>query len=402
MKSDERVEQGIRDGLAGWVAFRRQLHQHPEIAYQEFETARLVAERLRALPGWEVVTGVAKTGVVAVLGRDRPGPCIALRADMDCLPMEDQSGRPWSSRRPGFAHTCGHDGHTTMLLGAAEVLSHLRDELAGPVKLVFQPAEEGGAGGEAMVAEGVLENPPVAAMFGQHGFGDRAMALGQMGICRGPAMAGGVVFKVIVRGKGGHAAIPHEAVDPIHAAAQIVTSAQSIISRWNLALDPLVVTFGKFHAGTATNIIPDHAVLEGTIRALRPEVLEAAKAEFTRLAMGVAAAHRTVAEVQMLNGYPPVVNDARAHAYATAIAQSVLGEANVMPDYPPVMGSEDFAFYARAVPSTFSFLGLRPADVPEVPGCHHPAFDFNDDALVPGIRYFVELARHFAHRWPAG
>lgn len=380
-------------------ALRRELHAHPELGYAEVWTAGKVAAFLEALGGWDLQTGVAETGIVATLGAELPGPMVALRADMDALPMEEASGVPHASKIPGVAHACGHDGHTVMLLGAARLLTNLRDELAGPVRLLFQPAEEGGAGGARMVEEGALVNPPVAAIFGLHNMPDPATQAGELCLCPGAAMAGTGTFTIKLHGVGGHAAAPHRTVDPIVAGAQVVTALQSIVAR---QIDPVasaVVSVTQFHAGSAFNVIPPQAVLKGTFRALDETVLEQTQVRIVERATGIASAMGVRAEIEIAINYPVLRNDARAGAYFEAVVEAAGRKADFR-TIPPMLGGEDFAFYQQKVPGAFWFLAARPADKAEVPFCHHPAFDFNDDLIADGVRFHVETARRFARLWP--
>ncbi|MFP4540482.1 MAG: M20 family metallopeptidase [Opitutales bacterium] len=379
-------------------AFRRDLHRHPELAYAEHRTAAKVAERLRELPGWEVETGIAETGVVATLGRDLPGPAVALRADMDALPIEEQTGLPHASQVPGMMHACGHDGHTAMLLGAAIALSHLRAELAGPVRLLFQPAEEGGAGGQRMVEAGVLENPSIAAVFGVHNMPFRRSRVGQLCLCPGAAMAGTATFDITVHGRGGHAAAPHVAIDPIYLGSTLVNALQGIVARRTDPVGSAVVTVTKFHAGTAYNVIPGEARLSGTIRALDDEVMAQTSDLVRTQSEGLIAALGGRAEVTITPGYPVLRNHPQTDEYLRTVIRELGREADYL-EVDPIMGGEDFAYFAQKVPSTFWFLASRPADQAEVPFCHHPEFDFNDEVLADGIRMHLELARRFARTW---
>ncbi len=377
---------------------RRDLHAHPELGYEERRTARIVAEELRSLPGVEVRTGIAGTGVVALLGAGLPGPCAALRADMDALPLEEASGVPHASKYPGKMHACGHDGHTAMLVGAAHVLHAFADELRGPVKLIFQPAEEGGGGALKMREAGVLRNPDVAAVFGLHNMPSPDLSAGDIALCDGPMMAGAGVFEITVRGRGGHAAVPQACVDPVYVGAQIVNALQSVVSRSNDPLDSLVVSVTKFNAGSARNIIPETAVLAGTFRALDAAVLRQAEERIRARAEDVARAFGAVAEVDIRLGYPPVVNDPRANALVRDAAVEA-GTGDRLKTTRPILGSEDFAYYLEEVPGCFWFLGSRPAARPQVPFCHNPAFDFNDAVLGDGIFMHVEIALRFAELW---
>jgi amidohydrolase len=345
---------------------------------------------------------VAVTGLVVTLDADKPGPCIALRADMDCLPIEEETGLGYASQTPGLMHACGHDGHTAALVGAAVVLAQLRDELRGPVKFLFQPAEEGGAGGKRMVDEGALERPRAEAVFGIHNMPANDLQLGEVAWRPGPFMGGSFDFVIEVTGRGGHAASPHTTIDAIYVGAQIVNALQALVSRQSNPVETLVVTVGKFHAGTATNVIPETARLEGTVRSLQPEVLGVMPDRLRAIVRGTAETFGASADLAIIPGYPVTVNDARAASYVERVARAVVGDRRVRPEYPPMLGSEDFSFYQLARPGCFYFLGTRPPHTVMVPLCHHPKFDFNDDVLPLAITMHCELARRFAREWGAG
>lgn len=381
---------------------RRELHANPEPGYKEVATAARAAAMIEGLPGFSLRRNVAVTGVVATLDGNKSGPCVALRADMDCLPIQEETGLPHASTKPGLMHACGHDGHTAALVGAALVLAQVRDELRGPVKFIFQPAEEGGAGGRRMVEEGALENPHVEAIFGHHNMPGSDLALGDVVLRPGPFMGGTCDFAIEVRGRGGHAAAPHTAVDPIYVGAQIVNALQSLVSRTNNPVETLVITVGRFHAGTATNIIPECAQLEGTIRSLSPEVLRLAPERVAALARSIAAAHGAIAEVRLMPGYPVTVNDTRAAEYVASVSRVVAGADHVHANHPPSLGAEDFSYFLQARTGCYYFIGTRPPDTPAVPFCHHPRFDYNDDALPLAIEMHCELARRFAASWNHG
>ena len=378
---------------------RRELHAQPELGYKEVATVARVTSMLETLPGLTLRRNVAVTGLVATLGATKSGPCVALRADMDCLPIQEETGLPYASTKPGLMHACGHDGHTAALVGAALVLAQIRDELSGPVKFIFQPAEEGGAGGRRMTEEGALENPHVDAIFGHHNMPGADLALGDVMLRPGPFMGGTCDFTIEVRGRGGHAASPHTAVDPIYVGAQIVNALQSLVSRTTNPVETLVVTVGRFHAGTATNIIPETAELEGTIRSLSPDMLKHAPERLAALGRSIAAAHGAVAEVRLHPGYPVTVNDDRAAAYVADVARVVAGTEHVRADYPPTLGAEDFSYFLQARTGCYYFVGTRPPERAHVPFCHHPKFDYNDDALPLAIEMHCELARQFANAW---
>jgi len=308
--------------LPAITALRHEIHAHPELGFEEVETARRVVSHLQRLPNLKIQTGVAKTGVVAVLNAGKPGPCVGLRADMDCLPIVEESDISYKSTCPGKMHACGHDGHTATLVGAAMVLSRLADELPGQVKFIFQPAEEGGGGGEVMCNEGVLENPKVDAIFALHGW--PLLDLGVVGVRGGPSLAATNPFEITVHGVGSHAAWPHGGVDPIVAGAHIVTALQTVVARNSDPLDSVVVTVGKFHAGTAVNIIPPTAELAGTIRTLRPETRVKTVERVRQIAEHTAAALGARAEVRIREGYPALVNDEAAAALVAEVATAAV------------------------------------------------------------------------------
>ncbi len=357
----------IQQAIPSLVDLRHDLHAHPELCFEEHETARRVLEQLEPLANLEIRTGVAGTGIVATLNADRPGPCVALRAELDALPIEEQTGLPYASRRPGRMHACGHDGHLTCLVGAARVLSQIADQLPGKVKFIFQPAEEGGAGADLMCREGVLDDPPVDAIFALHGWPE--LDLGTVGIRPGEMMASMDKWTMTVHGVSGHAAFPHLCVDPIVAAAQVTTALQTVASRTANPLESVVLTVAMFHAGTASNIIPPSAELAGTIRALDSTLRDRAIAQFQHIATQTASALGARAEIAFAQGYPVLKNDPTTTALIHQIAQEVVAPDNVQMPIPPTMGSEDFAFYAQQVPATFWLLGVGdPPPPPPPPG----------------------------------
>lgn len=388
----ERVDQEF-DRL---VEIRHELHAHPELGYQEHETSRRIVGWLGEMEGVEVRTGLARgTGVLATLDSGRPGPTVVLRADIDALPIVEQSGLPWASTNDGVMHACGHDGHTTCLLGAASVLSKMRDELTGRVRFMFQPAEESGGGAVGMIADGSLdeEGRPVDAVFGLHGWPGRK--IGEVATRPGPLMASTDSFLVIVHGKGSHGAYPHIGVDPIVAAGGIVMALQTVVSR---RLDPLasgVVTVGKIHAGTAINIVPETAELSGTIRSLDPEVRKQLCEEVERVILETAAAFGCRAEAKVGGGYPVTINNHAMCDLVARTAREALGEENFDPDQPPSMGGEDFSYYLEKVPGCFFFIGTCPRDRDEYPSIHTPLYDFTDEAIRVGVRMHCELVRRF-------
>lgn len=366
--------------------WRRDIHKHPELGYQETRTAGIIAEKLRAWGMDSVETGIGKTGVVGVLhGKGGPGRAILLRSDIDALPMQEETGAPHASVNDGRMHACGHDGHTTMLLGAAKHLSETRN-FEGTVFFCFQPAEEGGAGAKAMIDDGLFDRYPAEHVYGMHNW--PGMAAGKFATIAGPAMASADEFEITVRGSGGHAAQPHESNDPIVAGAQIVTALQSIVARRVDPLRPAVVSVTQFHSGTAFNVIPDEAKICGTMRSFHHDVAELIIEEMRRIcsqvsiAMGVEAVLRT-SDIY----YPATVNDAELTAFSTRVLKDLVGDDNVDTDRDPTMGGEDFAFMAQAKPGSFVFIGTGE----DVAPLHTTAYDFNDEILPLGVAYWTRL-----------
>jgi len=385
--------------LPSLVALRRDLHAHPELCFEENRTSGVVQRELSTL-GIVFKAGLAHgTGVVAHLAPSDPAdahkPAVALRADMDALPITERTGKPYASTRAGVMHACGHDGHTTILIGAARVLSKIARPK--PVTLVFQPAEEGGAGGEKMCQDGALAGegggglgPPVARMYGLHCW--PLLALNKVACRPGPMLAAVDDFIVDVEGTGGHAAYPHLGSDPIVAAAHVITGLQTIASRNVGPLDSVVCTVGQVEAGTANNIIPSSARLVGTVRTLRAETRKLARERFFGIVENTCRAFGCRAKIRWHESYPVTTNDAAlADDFADA-ARATLGAARYQHVENPTMGGEDFAYYARLVPACFFFLGLKPESGEACPTLHQPDFDFNDDALITGIEMMVTMA----------
>ncbi len=368
------------------TAWRRDIHQHPETAYQERRTAELVANRLQSF-GIAVNRGLAETGVVGTLRRGSGGRAIGLRADMDALPMQELNQFAHRSINPGKMHACGHDGHVTMLLGAARVLA-AEGGFEGTVHFIFQPAEEGGGGGKRMVEEGLFGKFPADSVYGLHNM--PGVPAGQFATRAGPVMAAADEVDILLRGTGGHAAFPHRACDPILAGAHLVTALQSIVSRNTDPLDNAVVSITMFHGGEVGNVIPDRAKLSGSVRTFRPEVQDRVIADISRIATHTAEAFGSVAEVDYRRGYPPTVNTAEETEFACSVAAKVAG--SVVSDMAPLMGAEDFSFMLQARPGCFMFIGNGAGTEG---GCmvHNPGYDFNDAILPAGVRYWVELAR---------
>jgi hippurate hydrolase len=367
--------------------WRRDLHAHPELGFEETRTARVVADKLRSF-GIEVHEGIAKTGVVGVLRNGNSGRCVGLRADMDCLPMTEETGLPHASTTPGKMHACGHDGHTAMLLGTAKYLAESRN-FDGTVVFLFQPAEEGPGGGKVMVDEGVMDRFGVQQVYGIHNAPQ--MALGEIAIVAGPilAAADGVTFRI--KGRGGHAARPHTTIDPVVVGSQLVVAIQSIVSRRTDPLDSVVVSLCMFHAGSAPNVIPETAEIRGTIRTLKKETRDATEAHIKRIAAAIAEANEAVIEVEYKRGYPVTVNHAAETERAAQAAARVFQPEGILRDRPPIMGAEDFSYMLEARPGAFVQLGQRGPDGKGGVPVHHPKYDFNDDAIPLGVSFFTAL-----------
>ncbi|NIZ61247.1 amidohydrolase [Sedimentitalea sp. CY04] len=367
-----------------FTALRRQIHANPELLFDVHETAALVAQKLRDFGVDEVVTGIGRTGVVGVIKGAAPGRTIGLRADMDALPIPEETGLSYASTRlTALMHACGHDGHTSMLLGAAKYLSETRD-FAGTAVVIFQPAEEGGGGGREMVEGGLMDRFDIQEVYGLHTFPHQHS--GAFAIRPGPVLASVDTFEIQVSGKGAHAAKPQASIDPIVTASSIVQSLQTITSRGVDPKEALVVSVTTFNAGQATNVIPQKAVLTGTVRSLCSKVREAAEVQLTRIVSGTAAAHGAVAEIAYQRDYPVMSNHAAQATIAADVAAGMVGEANVNRNFPSSMGGEDFAFMLQERPGAMIFMdqGLGPE-------LHHPAFDFNDDVLLTGMSFWVNL-----------
>ena len=376
-------------------AIRRNIHAHPELCYEETRTSDLVAEKLTAW-GIPVLRGIGITGVVGVIRRGSSLAAIGLRADMDALPMQEFNTFAHASRHDGKMHACGHDGHTAMLLGAAHHLAQ-HGNFDGTVYVIFQPAEEGGAGAQKMIEDGLFEQCPMQAVYGMHNW--PGAPTGSFGVTPGPMMASSNEFEVIVRGKGAHAAQPHKGVDPIMVAVQIAQSWQTIVSRNKSPLDAGVLSITQIHAGSATNVIPDDATLIGTVRTFTVPVLDLMEQRMRDVATHTAAAFGADVEFNFKRNYPPLINHALETAFAVGVMQKIVGVENVNASVEPTMGSEDFAFMLQHKPGCYVFLGngdgghrdtghgLGPCNL------HNPSYDFNDDLLPIGATYWIELAQ---------
>jgi hippurate hydrolase len=373
----------IGDMAPEMTEWRRWLHRNPELGFDCFKTAAYVAERLRDFGVDEIHEGIATTGIVAIIEGKGAGPTIGLRADMDALPLDEMTGAAHASETPGVMHACGHDGHTTMLLGAAKYLAETRN-FAGRVALIFQPAEEGPGGGRVMVEEGIMERFGVTQVYALHN--SPTTKAGLLGTRPGAIMAAADEFEVVVRGRGGHAAWPHVANDPMTAAFAMVQAIQTINSRNRPPLSGLVVSVNLFNAGTATNIIPAECRFAGTIRSFEKSVQEMTFQRLREIVAGTAAAHGLEAEIEIELGYPATVNHAAETQFAAEVAAEVVGAENVDAETSPQMAGEDFAYMLEARPGCYLFLGQG-----EGPNCHHPAFDFNDEVAPIGASLFARL-----------
>ena len=371
---------GFADEMAIW---RRHLHQNPELGFDCHKTAAFVVEQLRTFGVDHIEEGIAQTGVVAVINGQGDGPVIGLRADMDALPIEENSEVEWSSEMQGKMHACGHDGHTTMLLGAAKYLTETRN-FSGKVALIFQPAEEGPGGGKVMVEAGILDRYNIDQVYALHTM--PGVETGGFHTVAGPVMAAVDTFHIDIHGTGGHGAYPHETCDPVIAAASMVQAIQSIVSRNHYARDELVVSVTQIHTGSAENIIPDKAYINGTIRTFDKNVQDMVWRRLEGIVAGQAASYDVEAELKIDRGYPATVNDAEKMEFAAEIAREVSGMDKVRTDRAPEMGAEDFSFMLEERPGAYLFLGQG-----EGAALHHPGFDFNDDVAPVGASFFARL-----------
>jgi hippurate hydrolase len=375
----------IADFHADMAAWRHDIHAHPETAFEETRTAARVAELLESF-GIAVERGVAKTGVIGTLKGNAPGTrAIALRADMDALHVNEKTEVSYASQHEGRMHACGHDGHTTMLLGAARYLAETRN-FAGTVHFIFQPAEENEGGARVMVEEGVLARYPVEAVYGMHNW--PGLEAGQFAIRPGPMMAAFDIFEITVTGRGAHAAMPHLGIDPVVVAAQIVTGLQTIASRNTHPLQGAVVSVTQIHGGDTWNVIPDTVVLRGTTRAFEPEVRDAIEPAMRRVAEGTAASLGATVEMRYERRYPPTVNSAAETEIAATAAADLVGADKVRRDLLPSMGAEDFAWFLQEKPGAYIWIGNGETAA----NLHNPHYDFNDDILPLGASYWVRLA----------
>jgi amidohydrolase len=378
-------------------AIRRDLHAHPELRFEEHRTADLVAARLA---GWgiEVHRGLGGTGVVGVIRNGSGRRTIGLRADMDALPITEANAFAHRSRHAGKMHACGHDGHTAMLLAAAKYLAEVRP-FDGSVVLIFQPAEEGGAGAQRMIDDGLFERFPCDAVFGMHNW--PSLKVGQFAVTAGPMMASSNEFEIRVQGRGAHAALPHLGVDPVLVAVQIVQALQSIITRVKKPIESAVLSVTMIEAGEALNVIPDLAFLRGTVRTFSDEVTAQIEQRMKQIATLTAQAHGAGAAVDFRWNYPPTINHAAETEFAARVMDDIVGPANVVRDHEPTMGSEDFAFMLKAKPGTYVFIGNGDGDHRAIGHgagpcmLHNPSYDFNDELIPLGATYWVRLVEAY-------
>ncbi|WP_027682965.1 M20 aminoacylase family protein [Rhizobium leguminosarum] len=384
--SNDPVDKGIAAYLDEIIALRHDLHQYPELAFQELRTSKLVASRLSSW-GYEVATGLAGTGIVATLRRGEGKKRIGIRADMDALPIEEATGLAYASSNPGVMHACGHDGHTSILLAAARYLAE-SGNFSGTLRLIFQPAEEIGAGARKMISEGLFERFPVDAVFGLHNW--PGVPTGQFGFVAGPAMAS--VDKAIIKiiGKGGHGAEPHRTVDPVLASASLITALQSVVSRNVDPQEMAVVTVGSIHAGSASNVIPESVEMQLTMRAYNEAVRQLLRERIPALARAQAESFGAEADVNYRLGFPALINHAAETAFARDVADDALGPAAIEKDFRPRTASEDFAFMLQANPGSYLFVGNG-----DSAPLHSAHYNFNDAIIAPAARYWVRLAETF-------
>jgi amidohydrolase len=376
------------------VEWRRQIHQKPELGFQEKITAEFISQKLQNW-GIEHQVGIAQTGIVAIIKGEKsaPGKVLAIRADMDALPIQELNEVPYCSQRDGIMHACGHDGHTAIALGTAQYLHQHRQELNGTVKIIFQPAEEGPGGAKPMIAAGVLNNPDVDAIIGLHLWNN--LPLGTVGVRPGALMAAVELFRCTIFGKGGHGAIPHQTVDSLVVAAQIVSALQTIVSRNINPLDSAVVTVGELHAGTAVNVIADTAKMGGTVRYFNPDLAGFFKERIEKIIAGICQSHGANYDLDYIHLYPPVINDADIAALVRSVAEEVIEIPIGVFSECQTMGGEDMSFFLQEVPGCYFFLGSANAEKKLDYPHHHPRFDFDETALPMGVEMFVRCVEKF-------
>jgi len=382
----------IRSMQPQLVNWRRQLHQRPELGFQEQITSEFIAQKLQEW-GIEHQTGIAKTGIVATISGNRPGPVLAIRADMDALPIQEENDVPYRSLHEGKMHACGHDGHTAIALGTAYYLSQHPEDFSGTVKIIFQPAEEGPGGAKPMIEEGVLSNPEVEAIIGLHLWNN--LPVGTVGVRSGSLMAAVELFRCTILGKGGHGAMPHQTVDSVLVSAQIINALQTIIARNVNPLESAVVTVGELHAGKVYNVIADTARMSGTVRYFNPELEGYFGKRIEQLVAGICQSHGASYDLNYWRLYPPVINDAKIAELVRSVAIDVVETpVGIVPECQ-TMASEDMSFFLEAVPGCYFFLGSANSAAGLAYPHHHPRFNFDETALGMGVEIFVRCVEKF-------
>ncbi len=372
----------MQDQVAEW---RRYLHQNPELLYDLPKTSAFVAEKLKSFGCDVVETGLGQTGVVGIIkGRHGDGPVVGFRADMDALPIFETSGKEWASQTPGKAHSCGHDGHTAMLLGAAQYLAETRN-FKGSIAVIFQPAEEGGAGALAMINDGLMEKFSISQVYGMHN--EPKLPVGHFATAKGGVMAAADTFEITVNGRGSHAAQPHRSIDPVLTASHIVVALQTVVARETDPLRSLVITVASIHGGEASNVIPDFVKLTGTVRTLLPETRDFAEKRLKEVVQATALVHGATADVVYSRGYPVTMNHDAETDFAAEVAGKVAGPRAVDTAMAPHMGAEDFSYMLEKRPGAFVFIGNG-----DTANLHNAGYDFNDEAIPFGVSYWVTLA----------
>ncbi|HHV73011.1 MAG TPA: amidohydrolase [Clostridia bacterium] len=374
------------------VELRRKIHAHPELGFEEEKTAALIAETLQKLE-FEVQTGIAKTGVVGLLRGEKAGKTIAFRADMDALALQEENDKPYASLHPGKMHACGHDAHTTSLLGAAMILKELQNNLPGNIKFIFQPAEESTGGAKPMIEEGVLANPQVDAIFAPHVWPD--YPAGKITVQYGPTMAAPDYFEIEITGKSGHGALPHKSIDAIIVACQVVNSLQTIVSRKRDPLDPLVLSIGTIQGGSAFNVIADRVKMTGTVRTFNLETREKMPLLMEEIISGICKAFGADYKFKYEKYFPPTINDEKMTAIAEKSAAKIVGKENVIVETKPSMGGEDFSFFLQEVPGSYIKIGINNPAKGIIYPLHHPKFDLDEDVLPITAALMAQIAWDF-------
>ena len=386
----QRVDSEIKTILPSVVSFRHERHMDPELTWQEERTSAAVLAELKKIDGLKVTPGVGKYGIVATFSGKQPGPTLALRADMDALPVKEETGKPYCSKTSGVMHACGHDGHMANLLGAVKVLAKFQHEIKGSIKFIFQPAEEGGAGADVMCKDGALKNPDVDVIFGLHGWPE--LKCGTVAVKYGPLLASTSDISIKIKGRGCHAAMPHLGTDQVLIGARIIEAIQSVSSRLIAPHEPVAVSITKINAGTAVNVIPSTLEMAGTLRAMSKETRNKCQDGIRKIATAIAESHGAEIEIHFADNYPPTVNHEQPTRFLEELAAELFPANMVKRLDAPTMGGEDFAFFLENVPGSYFFLGVSDDRSGGYPSLHHPGYDFNDGALEAGIKMFVHAA----------